>query len=309
VANPPVLIDIGASGSLIRDWKYISKYSICIAFDADTRDMDYTIENSKEWHKLFVINKIVTDTPSHREKFFLTKSPYCSSLLKPLIDRSKNWAFHSLFEIDRVIEMNTINLLKVLEDLQISQIDWFKCDSQGTDLRLFNSLGDQLINKVLVAEFEPGFIDLYEGEDKLHSILSYMENKSFWLSDFTISGTQRINEKIISGYLSPLQQRFISQLIKISPGWGNLCYLNTINNISGSMRTYLLICLFGIIKKQWGFVLEKCLEAHNKYNADIFLTIEFYVKRRLRVSYLKLFVFLIKKGVLKTLKLTKLLNN
>ena len=54
--NPPVLIDIGASGALHRCWKKIAKYSICIAFDADSREMKI-IENAKsDFKKLYVYN-------------------------------------------------------------------------------------------------------------------------------------------------------------------------------------------------------------------------------------------------------------
>ena len=35
--QPPVLIDIGASGGIHSKWKYIAKYSYCIAFDADDK--------------------------------------------------------------------------------------------------------------------------------------------------------------------------------------------------------------------------------------------------------------------------------
>jgi len=46
VNQPPVLVDIGASGFLHRKWRSIAKYSVCIAFDADTRDFDASeIEN------------------------------------------------------------------------------------------------------------------------------------------------------------------------------------------------------------------------------------------------------------------------
>ena len=44
--KPPVLIDIGASGEIHPEWKLIAKHSICIAFDADTRDFNNSETNS-----------------------------------------------------------------------------------------------------------------------------------------------------------------------------------------------------------------------------------------------------------------------
>ena len=45
--QPPILIDIGASGSLHPKWRKIAEYSWCIAFDADQRDFQF-VERSGE---------------------------------------------------------------------------------------------------------------------------------------------------------------------------------------------------------------------------------------------------------------------
>ncbi len=42
--DPPVLLDIGASGEIHKNWKFIAKHSICVAFDADKRDFEYITE-------------------------------------------------------------------------------------------------------------------------------------------------------------------------------------------------------------------------------------------------------------------------
>ena len=46
IKQPPILIDIGASGEINENWKLLAKYSICLAFDPDNRDIDY-IEKEK----------------------------------------------------------------------------------------------------------------------------------------------------------------------------------------------------------------------------------------------------------------------
>jgi hypothetical protein len=80
--HPPVLVDIGASGELHKIWKNLAKYSICIAFDADSRDIEYTVNEKSHYKKLYVYNRILTSQlKENEETFYLTKSPYCSSLL------------------------------------------------------------------------------------------------------------------------------------------------------------------------------------------------------------------------------------
>ena len=47
ISRPPILVDVGASAGLPVDWELIAPYSICIAFDADTRDFSISESESK----------------------------------------------------------------------------------------------------------------------------------------------------------------------------------------------------------------------------------------------------------------------
>ncbi|HMH32288.1 MAG TPA: hypothetical protein VK543_04615, partial [Puia sp.] len=78
--QPPVLIDIGASGELNAKWKAIAKYAICIAFDADDREFQITEQVNKNYKKLISFNRIVTTEQFEQADFYLTASPFCSSL-------------------------------------------------------------------------------------------------------------------------------------------------------------------------------------------------------------------------------------
>ena len=93
--KPPVLIDVGASEKINQKWKRIAKYSICIAFDGDERDFEFTEKSKSEFKKLYTFHSLVSDKTSSKTKFYLTKSPYCSSVLIPNTDELKNWSSNS----------------------------------------------------------------------------------------------------------------------------------------------------------------------------------------------------------------------
>ena len=59
--DPPILLDIGASGEIHEIWKDIAKYSICIAFDADGREFNYSENNDSGYKQLILFNCIVSD--------------------------------------------------------------------------------------------------------------------------------------------------------------------------------------------------------------------------------------------------------
>jgi hypothetical protein len=256
-SSPPVLVDIGASGYIHNAWKDITKFSIGIAFDADDRDMDFIRKESSQYKELYVYNSIVTDSDLKEVDFYLTHSPYCSSVLEPDESNLSLWSFYDLFQITKKIKAKARNLQSILSELKIEQVDWFKTDSQGTDLRLFSSLGKPVIDNVIIADFEPGIIDAYKQEDKLSDLMKYMESLSFWMSDLEIRGSQRIEKSLLD------LNRRDELTLKISPGWGEISYINSFKGEGcNTPRNLLLGWAFSTLKKQHGFALELATRAN-----------------------------------------------
>lgn len=275
IENPPVLIDIGASGALNKDWKLFAKYCICIAFDADNREMQYIVKETSNFKKLYVFNSIVSDSEGEHQNFYLTKSPYCSSLLKPDTENLDDYIFSASFEVDSEISLKNTNISKVLATLNINYIDWFKTDSQGTDLRLFKSVDSQVINNTLVADFEPGIIKAYTGEDKLFNVLSFMDSLNFWVSNAEIKTTYRIKSEIFRNKLSKNRKKLISLVSSPAPGWCEITYFNDFKIKSvQSKRNIMLGWIFAMSKKQFGFALELADLGTKIYGDGIFLQLE-----------------------------------
>jgi FkbM family methyltransferase len=248
--KPPVLIDIGASGGIHSKWKKIARYAYCVAFDADDREFQISEETDKNYKKLINVNRIVATRPSGHTPFYLTQSPYCSSLLEPDQEKLDPWLFKSLFEVKQVTNLPAVTLAETLGSANISYIDWFKVDTQGTDLRIYNSLPDEIRNTILFAEFEPGIMDAYKEEDKLYSVMQVMHEQGFWLSSMNVKGTQRLKNSYvqkIGGFLS-------ERIIKTSPGWAELAYFRNPENFS--CRSLLLMIVFALLEGQYGFALE-----------------------------------------------------
>lgn len=267
--SPPVLIDIGASGALPEQWKLLASYSICVAFDADTRDFVVSESEYGEWKKLYSLNRLVSAKASDDVAFYLTSSPYCSSTLHPDNEALKPWAFSKLFEVDNVVKLPSVDLHSVLVKISLNYIDWYKTDSQGTDLRIFDALPLNIRKKIITAEFEPGIIDAYKGEDKLHQLMAYMDKLPFWVSHMQIKGSQRIAQDDLLS-LSSFQRRYISSFLKTAPGWSEISYINNLSDIKLSCREYLLAWLFATIKGEHGFGLHVAKNGANKFQEPLF---------------------------------------
>lgn len=288
--KPPVLLDIGASGAIHPKWKPIAKYSVCLAFDADSREMNHVVNESSNFKKLHVFNAIVTDRDDNTAEFYLTRSPYCSSLLQPDNESLANWSFSDLFQEEKTVKLKTITLQKALMEAGLTYVDWFKTDSQGTDLRLFKALGEEITGHTLIAEFEPGIIDAYKGEDKLWEILMYMEKRSFWMTKIIIRGSQRFNNSIIGSEFNSFEKRVICLTENASPGWGELTYMNNFSpeNALISKREYLLGWVISMIEGHNSFAAELAIRGFQKFQDPIFIELK---NKSISLIKLKLLLF------------------
>jgi len=292
--SPPVLVDIGASGTIHKKWNPIAKYAICIAFDADSRDFEICESENKGWRKLYSMNRLVTSESAEEVDFYLTKSPHCSSSLAPNQKALEPWAFSPLFEVDHIVKLPSVDLQSALLKVDVDYIDGYKTDSQGTDLRIFNSLPKEIINKILLAEFEPGIIDAYQGEDKLHNLLAHMEKEPFWISNMEIKGSQRINNLDLKS-LNYFQQRSIESFLKMAPGWCEISYLNKMEQSEMTLREYLLAWVFASLNAENGFALFVANKGYELFGDKLLLKLQNKSMKELSSGYFHLSFKLLKR--------------
>ena len=268
----PVLVDVGASGSTPEIWEPIARHSVYVGFDPDRRDIQEI--PAGHFYKAWIVNRAVTSDPAHaEERFYLTKSPYCSSTLKPDADSLANYIFADLFTVEKETTVGATTLDAVVQRLALRSIDWFKTDSQGIDLRLFESLSDALRARVLVVDLEPGLVDAYLGEDLFAEVHNSLIRQGFWLSHMEVQGTVRMRnstlEQLAAGHC--LSYDLISRAVKSSPAWCEVRYMRTLKWLARgdfSKRDYVLAWVLACLDMQLGFALDLGLEYEQRFGAD-----------------------------------------
>lgn len=287
ISSPPVLLDIGASGYLNPEWRLIAPFSIGIVCDADSREFGYIENSSSLFKKLVVVNKIVTDKTDKTDtsNFYLTRSPYCSSLLLPKTSSLAKYYYSEAFEVVKKVDLPIIGLQDALNSLKIDNIDWFKSDSQGIDLRLFKSLKATIRDKIIVAEFEPGFIDAYEGEDKVSDLLTFMETQHFSLTKFTVKGPIELQSNTFKQVFSNgATQKLAKAFAKGVPGWAEIGYISTADKAVFNEREYLLAWLFATVQNNHDVALSFAEKGLNKFHLPIYQSFINYSTKKLRQS-------------------------
>jgi len=293
--KPPVLVDVGASGDIHQIWKSIAKHCVCIAFDPDDRDLEASSQTGKGFKDFFIVNRIVSDTEGIK-KFYLTVSPHCSSSLNTDLTNLTPYDLKSAFEVMKEIELAAVTIDTSLEKIGLDYIDWFKTDTQGTDLRIFASINPKITEKILVAEFEPGIMDAYKGEDKLYKIMEFFEKKDFWCDECVVKGMRRIDPMTKENSFNTIEKRFFHLFQKSNAFWAEISYMNQMKTQEFEIRDYLLMSVFSLIKEQYGFVTETCNAAKEKFEDPIFDDISEYAIYKMKINgYKKLPFYIIKK--------------
>jgi FkbM family methyltransferase len=285
VSAPPVLVDVGAAGGVPRAWSRIARHSVAVAFEPDARKSASLTAKQRRFRRWVYVPAIVVPEapPAGRATLHLTRSPLCSSTLQPRHDALRRWAFAPFFEIVERREFPATTLEAALASHGLPGVDWLKCDTQGTDLRLFRSLPELLRWRVLLAEFEPGLIDAYEGEDTLPQVLEAMRSEPFRLAAFTIEGTP----PAFSGGGSVWYRR----LAPAVPAWANLRYYRDIEpeDTAPDRRAHLLLWVFATLQGQPVFAHAAAAAGERRFGGGVFGRMKLASRRQLRMAMLTRF--------------------
>jgi hypothetical protein len=257
----PVLVDIGASGGPPTLWDPIARRSIYVGFDPDRRDLSEVADG--RYARSIIVNEAVTSAKKPTEvNLYLTRAPYCSSTLPPDTDALADYLFSDLFVVEREVSVPASSLSEVLHRLELPVVDWLKTDSQGTDLRLFQSLPDETRRRVLAVDIEPGLIDAYRGEDLFADAHPELLREGFWLSSLEVRGAVRMKRTTLqttADLRAGLTADRVQRSVPPSPGWCEARYLRTIDSLAGRRapeRDYALLWVFAMIEGQLGFALD-----------------------------------------------------
>jgi hypothetical protein len=216
----------------------------------------------------------VTDSENRQEvRFYLTKSPYCSSTLPPDSRSLENYIYSDLFVVEREAAVRATTLDAVVQRLRLAGIDWLKVDTQGTDLRIFTTLSSKLRSGILAIDVEPGLIDAYQGEDLFVDTHRTLTRSGFWLSKLDVRGVARIRKSTLglltSTHGTPYDQ--IERAVRKTPGWCEARYLRTIESLAAAecgRRDYALLWIFSMVDDQPGFALDVALEYEKTFGRD-----------------------------------------
>jgi hypothetical protein len=258
-ASPPVLVDVGAAGGVHAAWRRIARHAIGVGFEPDAREAAPLAAAQRMFQRWIFCPGLVVPAapPDGRAALHLTRSPQCSSTLRPRMTALAEWAFADFFDVTETRTLPATTLNAALAAQGLTRVDWLKCDTQGLDLKIFLSLPDAWRARLLAVEFDPGLIDVYEGEDKFVDVLAAMAREPFWLAELDVGRTSRGRSALLAEHLGPRAVRWVLRLGPTSPAWVGARYFRDVEAAPESLdrRALLLSWVFATITRQHGHAL------------------------------------------------------
>lgn len=275
-ADPrPVLVDVGASAEAPRVWMPFARHAVFVGFDPDLREMRET--NAGLFHRSVVLNEAVAaGADGGKVRVYLTRAPQCSSTLRPDPEVVANYLRAERFAIEREVEAAATTLEGALARLSIPAVDWLKVDTQGTDLRVFHTLGEAARSRLLAVDAEPGLRGMYAGEDLFGDVHRDLMARGFWMSDATVKGRPRVREATMAALAArgtAVAPDVALRGIRSSPGWVECRFLRTIESLERAphlfgRREYALLWAFALCDDQTGFAADVAAACAARFGAD-----------------------------------------
>ena len=291
VAQPPVLVDVGAAGGMHPAWRCLARHAIGVGFEPDAREAPPLTATQRQFKRWVYCPALVVPAPvpGDRQALHLTRSPQCSSTLPPRATALGEWAFAGFFAVEQTRSFAATTLVQAVAGQGLDRIDWLKCDTQGLDLGIFQSLPREWRDRLLAVEFEPGLIDAYEGEDKLAAVLAAMEREPFWLADLQVSRTPRGRPELFGRHLGAGALRWVHRLAPGAPGWANARYLRDFAQQPATLdrRAFLLGWVLATVTGQHGCALGLAEAGAERFGGALVAAMTAASVRRLRWAMIR----------------------
>lgn len=207
---PIVSVDVGADGG-VREWGELATLCAIHAFEPRQNSFEELQGSLTEISQPYLtIHNTGLARTTGKHRLYVTRIPQASSLRKPkpasfLLRR---WRQDNGFDVTQELEIDCISLAQFVQEEKISQIDFLKLDTQGSELDILLGGGD-FLREISVIKCEVEFVQLYEGQPLFDEVVGTLATYGFRLFAFE-EGAEVYRKRIWSDCMF-IQSKFTDQ--------------------------------------------------------------------------------------------------
>jgi FkbM family methyltransferase len=265
------LVDVGASLEPFRPFQPLLGRATYVGFDPDRRELH--TESSASGRRV-VIDKALVADDRPTATFFLTRNPTASSTLRPDGDVLAPYLHAYRYQVEGEAEVPATTLDAALASVGLDRVDWIKLDTQGTDLRLIESLSGPLAATLMAIDAEPGIDAYYEGEDTFGDLHRALVGRGFWLADLALEPAVRLRRSTYDGALgarTKLGRMHHEFALKTSPIAVGPRYLRTLASLAeadAGRDDYLRLWACATFSGNDPYALDVVVECQARHGPD-----------------------------------------
>jgi len=178
--NPLWIVDVGASGGIDPRWgTFLGLSYRGVLFEPDPREYDRL--KSASGAQLLVVNAALGDAVT-TVTFHLCRKQQVSSVYPPNVSFLRQFPNAERFDVINCLRLRTDTLDRQLRMHGVTEVDFIKLDTQGSELIILQGAVDSL-QTALGLEIEVEFAPLYIGQPLFSDIDSYLRCRGFVLCD------------------------------------------------------------------------------------------------------------------------------
>ncbi|MGL5060707.1 MAG: FkbM family methyltransferase [Microcoleus sp.] len=174
-----VVIDVGCRWGFADVWSLFGSNVTLIGFDPDASECEHLQNTYQGSGSIHFVSKALGSSEG-RKQLFLTAEPACSSLYKPdpLITNSMPHLGCAKLVGETEIDVTTLDIWA--SSAGISEIDFIKLDTQGSELEVLEG-AENCLKSVRSLQIEVEFNPIYMGQPLFGDIDSFLRKRGFVL--------------------------------------------------------------------------------------------------------------------------------
>ena len=179
---PVTLIDIGASGGMEPPWNLLDKNLEVVGFEPDAAAFDALTERDSR----IAIEQKYLNTALYNENseidFHITRRQGHSSVFEPDKDVIGRFSFSERYDVLETKKIAARRLDEALQEADITNADFIKIDTQGSELAILQG-GEKTLSVCFGVEVEVEFLPLYKNQPLFSELETFLRDYGFELFD------------------------------------------------------------------------------------------------------------------------------
>jgi FkbM family methyltransferase len=177
--TPLVLVDVGVRWGVHERWSGVADHLRVIGFEPDP---DEHARLTAQAAQGVTYLRAALAQEAGEVTLNITRSPACSSLLRPNSEFIRSFPDAGRFDIVRAAEVTADSMDAQLAEAGVNDVDFIKLDTQGSELAILRG-ATRSLESAFGLEVEVEFAALYEGQPLFADVDAHMRDAGFWLFD------------------------------------------------------------------------------------------------------------------------------